>query len=73
MAKVLQVEPAKTSPIIESLRSAATRSFSRLAGDVPVRITLISDMVQNSPMLKQSKGIGDFAPSRNRGLVQLAG
>lgn len=60
MAKVLQVEPAKSSPIIESLRSAATRSFSRLAADVPVRITLVSDMVQNSPMLRQSKGIGDF-------------
>lgn len=61
MAKVLQVEPAKTSPIIESLRSAATRSFSRLPADVPVRITLVSDMVQNSPMLRQSKGVGDFA------------
>ena len=61
MARVLQVEPAKTSPIIESLRSAATKSFSRLGSDVPVRITLVSDMVQNSPMLRQSKGTGDFA------------
>jgi len=60
MTKVLQVEPAKTSPIIESLRSAATKSFARLPATTPVTITLISDMVQNSPMLKQSKGGTDF-------------
>lgn len=53
MTKVLQAEELKTSPIIESLRSAATKSFSRLDPKVPVRITIVSDMVQNSPMLKQ--------------------
>ena len=60
MTKVLQVEPAKTSPIIESLRAAATKSFARLPESTPVKITLVSDMVQNSPMLRQSKGASEF-------------
>jgi len=61
MTKVLQAEELKTSPIIESLRSAATKSFSRLPEGVPVKITLVSDMVQNSAMLKQRSATDDFA------------
>lgn len=60
LAKTLQAKPLKTSPIIESLRSAATRSFARLDDGVPTRITIISDMVQNSVMLKHRSATDDF-------------
>lgn len=76
MAKVLQAEALKTSPIIESLRSAATKSFSRLGEGVPVRITLVSDMVQNSAVLRQRGATDDFAAFKksagwSRSLVDL--
>lgn len=76
MTKVLQAEELKTSPIIESLRSAATKSFARLDEGVPVKITLVSDMVQNSAVLKQRTADGDFAkfkksPGWSRSLVDL--
>ncbi|MBX9694463.1 MAG: hypothetical protein K2Z81_18900, partial [Cyanobacteria bacterium] len=69
-------EELKTSPIIESLRSAATKSFSRLGENVPVRITLVSDMVQNSAVLKQRSASDDFAAFKksagwSRSLVDL--
>lgn len=76
MTKVLQAEELKTSPIIESLRSAATKSFSRLDPKIPVRITIVSDMVQNSPMLKQRSATDSIAafqksPGWSSALVDL--
>jgi len=53
MSNLLQAKELPSSPIIESLRSAATKSFARLDSKVPLHITVISDMVQNSSLLKQ--------------------
>ncbi len=53
MTSVLSAEEASASPIIESIRSASTRSFSRLNDDTPVRLTIVSDMVQNTQLLRQ--------------------
>jgi hypothetical protein len=76
MAAVLQAPPLKTSPIIESLRSAATKSFARLSDDVPTRITIISDMVQNSSLLKHRSATDSFetfeaSPAWTSALVNL--
>jgi hypothetical protein len=44
----------KTSPIIESLRAAAISSFGPVeAGQLPLRLTMISDMVQNTSLSNQ--------------------
>ncbi|MEC7291615.1 MAG: hypothetical protein VXW22_16155, partial [Pseudomonadota bacterium] len=44
-------QPAlENSPILESIRSAATRSFGRVESDVPKSMIIISDMLQNSDL-----------------------
>ncbi len=60
LSTLLNAKAAPTSPIIESIRSAAAKSLSRLDDDTPVHITIVSDMVQNSPLLKQHINQTDF-------------
>ena len=51
-----------TSPIIESLRGAAITSFGRLDGkQIPLRVTLFSDMIQHTPLYSQIRSKSDFA------------
>jgi hypothetical protein len=46
---LLTVSTRSSSPIIESLRAAAQTSFGAIdTGEVPLRVTLISDMVQHT-------------------------
>lgn len=60
LTQLLDAEPAKSSPIIESIRSATTASLARLDDHVPVDIYIVSDMVQNSPLLRHRTGSEDF-------------
>jgi hypothetical protein len=47
--ELLQMSERPNSPIVESLRAAAQTSFGPFdAGQIPLRVTLISDMVQNT-------------------------
>jgi hypothetical protein len=49
--QLLQTSTQGTSPIIESIRGAAITSFGPYEqGEIPLRITLISDMVQNTTL-----------------------
>ena len=53
--KELLVAPElPTSPILESIRASAMSSFGRFErGQVPLRMTIISDLIQNTPILDQ--------------------
>lgn len=54
VAELLRGSQEKNSPIIESLRAAAISSFGPLdAGQIPLRLTMISDMVQNTALSNQ--------------------
>lgn len=49
------------SPILESLRAAAQKSFGEfVAGDTPLRLTLISDLIQHSSSLSHYRVKPDF-------------
>jgi hypothetical protein len=51
MDQLLQTSTQGTSPIIESIRGAAITSFGAYErGELSLRITMISDMVQNSTL-----------------------
>jgi hypothetical protein len=51
MDQLLQTSTQDTSPIIESIRGAAITSFGQYEpGELSLRITMISDMVQNSTL-----------------------
>ena len=60
LSGLLTVNPASTSPIIESIRSSATRSLARVDQGTLVRMTIVSDMVQNSSMLRHQSANMDF-------------
>jgi hypothetical protein len=54
VSELLRGSQEKTSPIIESLRAASINSFGPVsAGEMPLRVTLISDMVQNTALANQ--------------------
>jgi len=54
VAELLRASQEKNSPIIESLRAAAISSFGSVeSGQTPLRLTMISDMVQNTPLSNQ--------------------
>jgi hypothetical protein len=62
VAELLQVSTLPNSPIIESLRAAAITSFGPLtAGTIPLHVTLVSDMVQNTALASQFKTEPNFA------------
>jgi hypothetical protein len=51
LGQLLQTSTQGTSPIIESIRGAAITSFGPYEhGQIPLRITMISDMVQNTTL-----------------------
>jgi hypothetical protein len=54
VAELLRGSQERNSPIIESLRAAAITSFGSVeVGQMPLRLTMISDMVQNTPLSNQ--------------------
>jgi len=61
VTELLKVSTLPNSPIIESLKAAALTSFGPLtAGQVPLHVTLVSDMVQNTAMLSQFRSEPNF-------------
>jgi hypothetical protein len=58
---LLRTDTLSKSPVIESIRAASITSFSGtdLAAE-RLRVTLISDMIQNSDQFSQFRGIEDF-------------
>lgn len=62
VSELLRGSQEKTSPIIESLRAASISSFGPVnAGEIPLRVTLISDMVQNTSLANQFASEPNFA------------
>lgn len=54
VSELLRGSKESISPVIESLRAAAISSFGSLdRGQIPLRITMISDMVQHTPLYSQ--------------------
>jgi hypothetical protein len=73
VSDLLRALTQKTSPIIESLHAAAITSFGPVErGQMPLRITMISDMVQNTPLYSQFQSESNFQQlSRNNAWVSL--
>jgi hypothetical protein len=58
---LLQAHTLQSSPIIESLRAAAITSFGSFApSQIPLHLTMISDMVQHSSAVSHFKSEPDF-------------
>ncbi len=58
---LLRVHTLASSPIIESLRAAAITSFGGLSSQpIPLRVMMISDMVQNTSAVSHFKTEPDF-------------
>jgi hypothetical protein len=54
VSELLRGSKEKASPIIESLRAAAISSFGPIErSQIPLRVTMISDMVQHTPLYSQ--------------------
>lgn len=54
VADLLRASKDNSSPIIESLRAAAITSFGAVSpGQIPLRLTMISDMVQHTSLSSQ--------------------
>lgn len=61
VAELLRGSQEKNSPIIESLRAATISSFGPVeAGQMPLRLTMISDMVQNTALSNQFQNEPNF-------------
>jgi hypothetical protein len=58
--ELLQASKRPTSPIIESMRAASISSFGPLDTRVPLHLTIVSDMVQHSPLLSHFKTAPNF-------------
>ena len=73
VSDLLRAQTQKTSPIIESLHAAAITSFGPVErGQIPLRITMISDMIQNTPLYSQFQSESNFQQlSRSNAWVSL--
>ena len=61
VSELLRGSKESTSPIIESLRAAAISSFGLVErGQIPLRVTMISDMVQHTPLYSQFQAEPNF-------------
>jgi hypothetical protein len=62
VTELLKVSTLPNSPIIESMRAAALTSFGPLnAGQIPLHVTLVSDMVQNTAAISHFRAEPNFA------------
>jgi hypothetical protein len=57
---LLRESTQDNSPIIESIRAAAITSFGSVTANIPLRMTLISDMVQNTRNISQIRSDADL-------------
>jgi len=61
VSELLRASTQKTSPIIESIRAASITSFGPIErGQIPLHITMISDMIQNTALYSQFKTESNF-------------
>jgi hypothetical protein len=61
VSELLRGSKENTSPIVESLRAAAITSFGSLErGQIPLRVTMISDMVQHTGLSSHFKAEPNF-------------
>jgi hypothetical protein len=61
VSELLRGSKESKSPIIESIRAAAISSFGAVGpGQMPLRLTLISDMIQNTNLYSNFQGEADF-------------
>jgi hypothetical protein len=62
MSELLVESTRDNSPIIESLKAAAITSFGHVQkGNIPLRVTLVSDMVQHSALYSQFTSESNFS------------
>lgn len=62
VSELLRGGKENTSPIIESLRAAAISSFGSVErGQIPLRVTMISDMVQHTSLYSQFQSEPNFS------------
>lgn len=78
LTQLLTRPPANSSPILESVRSAATSAFSRLSPETSTEILIVSDMVQNSDLLRHRGTPPEFSefregPTWARAIADLKG
>lgn len=67
LGQLLSVATSQTSPILESIRAAAVSSFGTVeAGVIPLRLTIISDLVQNTPLYSNFRSEPNFADLAKR-------
>jgi len=65
----LQAKPASQSPIMEAVQAASASTFdaeARNHGNVVKKLFVISDMMQNSPLLSMYQGIPSYSSVANR-------
>jgi hypothetical protein len=61
VAELLRASKENSSPIIESLRAASITSFGAVTtGQIPLRLTMISDMVQHTSLNSQFQAEPNF-------------
>jgi hypothetical protein len=59
--RLLQAQTRQSSPILESIKAAAVTAYGNVSpGAIPLRLTIISDMVQHSAANSHFKGQMDF-------------
>lgn len=71
--RLLRAETQPNSPILESLRAAAISSFGpTTAGTIPLRVTLVSDMVQHTTLASHFRTEPNFNQlSKNQAWASL--
>lgn len=61
LTRLLSATTADSSPILESVRAAAISSFGAIEpGQIPLQMTIVSDMVQHSPGNSHFRGETNF-------------
>ncbi|MDE2975749.1 MAG: hypothetical protein OXU64_13680 [Gemmatimonadota bacterium] len=66
LGALLDVQGDSISPIMEAIQGAAVNAFQPRAADIPRRLLVVSDMIQNSRHLSFYRDSADFGPlSRN--------
>jgi hypothetical protein len=73
LTALTQPSEMPNSPIMESIKAVCVAAFGTLRSGTPARLTIVSDMIQNSPALNQYRPY-DFATfARGPGMAQVAG
>jgi hypothetical protein len=69
VSSLLHASTQKTSPIIESIRAASITSFGPIEpGRLSLRVTMISDMIQNTSLFSQFQSDSNFEALSHSGV-----